>query len=115
MNLLDNKKKLSVFCFALLLSVIFVSSNNLYADELNMGLIVSQRGNFSNLEEAISNSEDGDILNVYAGEYDGPINIYKSIELIGHNKPVINGKNKGSLYRGNAPLGIPLPASGAVA
>jgi|TARA_B100000959_G_scaffold286981_1_gene368460 nitrous oxidase accessory protein len=103
MNLLDNKKKLSVFCFALLLSVIFVSSNNLYADELNMGLIVSQRGNFSNLEEAISNSEDGDILNVYAGEYDGPINIYKSIELIGHNKPVINGKNKGTVVKLTAP------------
>ena len=43
-------------------------------------------GNYSDIQEAINSANDGDIVFVYAGTYNGSITIDKSLSLIGEDK-----------------------------
>jgi parallel beta-helix repeat protein len=54
-------------------------------------------GNYSDIQEAVNNAENGDIIFVYSGEYPANIIIDKSIFLIGENREttIIQGKRDG--------------------
>ncbi len=58
--------------------------------------IVVNSSSSQNLQKAIDQAESGDILDVKAGVYDGPIHIKKSIHLIGEAFPIIDAQGKGS-------------------
>lgn len=55
---------------------------------------------YSTITDAISNSTDGDIINIYDGSYDESITINKSIQLIG------NGSNFVKVYTLDSAIGV---------
>lgn len=75
-----------------------------YADDgSTAGIVVTPQGQFDSLADAISAAQDGDVINVYGGEYPGPIDVNKQITLVGHDMPVLNGNDKGTVVRIGAP------------
>lgn len=58
---------------------------------------VSPSGLITSLSEAIELSNDGDTIKVEHGVYEERIVVDKSIKLIGLNRPVIDGKDKGTV------------------
>jgi parallel beta-helix repeat protein len=55
-------------------------------------------GNYSNIQNAVENATDGDVIFVYSGTYVENLIINKSIQLIGEDKyhTIIDGNQKGS-------------------
>ncbi len=51
----------------------------------------------SALQEAIRRADDGDTLDVQGGYFQGPIEIDKSVTLIGRNRPVIDAREQGTV------------------
>jgi len=94
-------KRITVGLISLVLVAIIISNFVLPLPILkaagSQGLIESSRGQFSTLNDAINNSYDGDTLHVYGGQYFGPISVDKSLTIIGHNWPVIDGENNGTV------------------
>jgi nitrous oxidase accessory protein len=76
---------------------------NVHAEEEVEGSVISPQGRFSTLNKAVENAHNGDTLNVYGGVYTGPILIEKSLTLIGHNWPILDGENKGTVIRLTSP------------
>ncbi len=92
------------YIFIFLLLVCFFSiSDFTYGDELKPGYIISPKGTFYSLKEAIKYSENGDVINVYGGQYYGGFSIDKSLTLIGHEWPILDGNNSGTVLTILAP------------
>lgn len=64
--------------------------NELFQTSSNMGMTLyvggSGPGNYTNIQDAIDNANDGDTIFVYSGKYYENIVIHKAIELIGEDK-----------------------------
>ncbi|MGB7291593.1 MAG: nitrous oxide reductase family maturation protein NosD [Thermodesulfobacteriota bacterium] len=91
--------RMLVFLFALfLLAVIGISSPGLAATYR-----VSPSGLIISISKAIEMSSDGDTIKVEKGVYEESIVVDKSIKLIGINRPVIDGKDKGTVVLIKAP------------
>jgi nitrous oxidase accessory protein len=58
---------------------------------------------FFDLQSAIANAHDGDVIEVPAGTYPGPIVIDKSIKLIGKDRPIVTGDRSGTVVTITAP------------
>ena len=58
-------------------------------------------GNYSNIQDAIDNTSDGDTIFVFNGTYYENIIIYKSIRLLGENRntTILDGDKKGDVVR----------------
>jgi nitrous oxidase accessory protein len=69
------------------------------ADEV----VVTQRGQFATLADALVGAEDGERIDVYGGVHRGPIYIGVSIDVRGHDWPVIDGGATGSVVTISAP------------
>lgn len=66
-------------------------------------LLVSPQGPYRELNTALADSRDGDVIEVRGGEYAAPLKIEKSITLIGRDWPVIDGNNRGNVVEFAAP------------
>jgi nitrous oxidase accessory protein len=67
------------------------------------GRVVTPRGSFDSLNEALSQAEDGDVIEVIGGVYPESLVIDKSVSLIGHDWPVIDGGGSGTVIEIVAP------------
>lgn len=65
--------------------------------------VIAPRGQYSSLEQALAEAADGDTIEVYGGSYAGGLRIEKSLRLIGHDSPVIDGGNEGTVITLAAP------------
>ena len=75
--------------FALILSFSTAFTENTQSLEENPTYLYvggNGDGNYSDIQEAINSANDGDIVFVYAGTYNGSITIDKSLSLIGEDK-----------------------------
>ena len=66
-------------------------------------IIVSPQGAYTSLRQALLTATDGDTIEVFGGEFQGPLTIDKSVTLIGHNWPVIDGQFRGTVVEFTAP------------
>ena len=67
------------------------------------GRIVTPQGVYDSLAEALAEAQDGDTVEVYGGLHEGPLLIERSLTLIGHDSPVIDGRGQGTVIRFAAP------------
>jgi nitrous oxidase accessory protein len=67
------------------------------------GQIITPQGSFTSLETALSAAQDGDTIEVYGGVHAGPLLLDKSLTIVGHNRPVIDGGGKGTVLKLGAP------------
>jgi len=93
----NRKKSLSritcfIFCF------LFLAQPMLHAENL----IVSPKGPYHDLQQAIHAASSGDTVIVRGGDYSGPFVIDKPLHLIGENSPVLDGHEKGTVVTVNA-------------
>ncbi|OGW82749.1 MAG: hypothetical protein A3C47_05135 [Omnitrophica bacterium RIFCSPHIGHO2_02_FULL_51_18] len=56
-----------------------------------------------NIASALETAKDGDVIVVKPGVYHGPLVVNKSVKLIGEGMPVIDGENRGTVVRLEAP------------
>lgn len=90
--------------FRLLLALVVAAcltlpSVSTFADAEIEGVVVTSNGEYASLYDAIMSAREGDTINVYGGVYDGPIHIDKSVSLIGHDWPVIDGQDAGTVLK----------------
>lgn len=67
------------------------------------GRVVGAGGIFNSLEEAIEQANDGDVIDVYGGIHRGSLVIDRSVTLVGHDWPVIDGGGSGTVIKIIAP------------
>ncbi|GAB4563171.1 MAG: hypothetical protein Kow0047_11800 [Anaerolineae bacterium] len=67
------------------------------------GRVITPRGEYRDLSQALAQAEAGDEIHVYGGIYRGPVVIDRSVTLIGHDWPVIEGGGVGSVVKIVAP------------
>jgi nitrous oxidase accessory protein len=65
--------------------------------------VITPQGEYESLSEAIAEAQDGDTLEVYGGHYEGPLLIDRSLTLIGHDWPMIDGGGEGTVLKFAAP------------
>lgn len=87
--------------FLLLLAVLVVITP-VRAQEAD-GRIESSTGSYADLTAALEEVEAGDTLHVYGGLYEGPLTIDRPVTLVGHDWPVIDGRNSGNVILVTAP------------
>ena len=73
------------------------------AAQVAAGEIVSQRGTYSSLTQAVRDAQPGDTIEVRGGVHHGPVLIDKPLKLIGTGWPVIDGGGAGSVVSITAP------------
>jgi len=67
------------------------------------GRVVTPQGTYDTLTAAIAEAQIGDTVDVYGGVYQGPFVIARSLTLVGHDEPVIDGGGQGTVLRLTAP------------
>lgn len=95
--------------FTLLCTLIFslLPAQPTYANTTASNHItVSAAGPITTIAQALAQAKDGDVIDVQAGQYDGPVVIDKAITLNGIDWPTIDNHNKGTV--------VTLTATGAV-
>jgi nitrous oxidase accessory protein len=85
-----------------LLSVLLVALAR-SADAQSEGHVVTSQGAYDSLAVAIAEAQTGDTVEVYGGVYQGPFVIDRSLTLIGHDWPVIDGGGRGTVLNFTAP------------
>jgi nitrous oxidase accessory protein len=78
-----------------LLAVILVSP----AAAQSAGRVVTPQGTYDSLKEALVEARAGDRVKVYGGIHRGPISIDRSLTLVGHDWPVIDGGGQGTVLK----------------
>lgn len=66
-------------------------------------LLVSPTGPYSTIQAALADAQTGDQIIVQAGTYAGPLVVDKSVELMGVDRPVIDGGQDGTVVTLAAP------------
>jgi len=97
------KKIITIVISFLLIPFASINGSNIHTSGMSNNGILYVGGNgpnnYTSIQEAINNAEDGCIIYVYPGNYNESIVINKSISLIGieknGEKPVINGSENG--------------------
>jgi len=97
-----HKKINYLIMFLVVLSLNFVFFYNVDIVRANNGKIIyvggSGSGNYSSIQNAISESDDGDFIFVYSGNYSENIIINKSVSLFGINKKNVTIYGNDGLY-----------------
>jgi nitrous oxidase accessory protein len=94
-------KLLSMLAFTLLIAGMLFAVAVVEAQ--SEGEIVTPQGTYSSLSQALAEAQDGDIIEVFAGTYSGSFEIDRSVQLIGHHWPVIDGGGEGTVIQVLAP------------
>lgn len=100
--MLTNNKKNQIVLILIILMIFFIPALKHEPEKLN-SVIMSSESTYPTLIDAIEQVKEGAIINVYGGIHNGPIEIKKSLTLIGHDWPIIDGGNKGSVMSIKAP------------
>ena len=79
-----------------------LAAENAFAEDESV-LVVSPQGPYTSISAALQAANDGDLIEVHGGHYFGPLNIEKSVSLIGIDWPVIDGKSMGTVVKMTAP------------
>ncbi len=87
----------------LLLAAVLAGADAAWAQSSSARLIVSPDGPYMNLETALADARDGDVIEVRGGTYAGPIVVDRSVTLEGIGWPVIDGGNQGTVVTLVAP------------
>jgi nitrous oxidase accessory protein len=87
----------------IILIVVGSTASLLSAQETGTGSIESTRGSFTSFQEALDNSQDGDVLTIRSGVYTGNFNVNSSITILGVGWPVFDGGGDGNVFTLNAP------------
>lgn len=90
------KVRLAISTLITILLFALVSSG-VRAYQAPVGYIESPQGTYQDLNAALAEAEDGDRIDVYGGTYSGPFLVTTSVELVGHDWPVLDGQGKGSV------------------
>jgi parallel beta-helix repeat protein len=83
---MDIKKFIILYSFILL---ILINNQLIIAESSKKNMIFvggTGEGNYTSIQNAINNSEKGDVIYVYKGIYNENIRLYKKLTLIGENK-----------------------------
>ena len=59
-------------------------------------LTVSANDLYTTIEAALNDASSGDIIEVHSGTYSAPLEVTKSVSLIGIGKPIIDGEGEGT-------------------
>jgi nitrous oxidase accessory protein len=94
---------IAVIAIIIFLNVDPSSMVKVAAEDISVGYIDSDQGRFHILDEAIQAANEGDTLHVFGGVHSSPVMISKSLSLIGHNRPVLDGENRGTVVKVTAP------------
>ncbi len=104
-------------CFCVLLWLVLPNPAHAEPPDSHNRLVVSPQGPYTTIQAALAAAHDGDLIQVRAGFYRGPIVVDKSVMLEGENFPVIDNGNEGTVVTLNAPdivfRGFELRGSGA--
>jgi nitrous oxidase accessory protein len=76
---------------------------SLQAEAQTEGRIVSPRGSYNSLSEALEQAEDGDVIEVHGGRYEESLVVDKPVTLVGYDWPVIDGGGTGTVISIIAP------------
>jgi nitrous oxidase accessory protein len=88
----------------MVLILILALTGTTFADQVSIQNPQSKIQNqVFDLQAAIASAHDGDVIEVPAGTYPGPIVIDKSVKLIGKDRPVITGDRSGTVVTITAP------------
>ena len=98
-----NHRKYSIGLVFALCLIAVTGSLSAMAEADPPGLIVSSQGQHASLLEAIQQAADGDTIEVYGGIHAGPLVVDKTLELIGHDWPVIDGNGASTVLALTAP------------
>ena len=66
-------------------------------------LVVSPRGPYTSIQAALADARDGQVIEVRAGRYAGPLIVDKSVSLEGVDFPVVDGGGQGTVVQLAAP------------
>jgi len=97
---LEDMKKIAVLAVAFLLFIPFASinGNNVALTNSTNGNVLYVGGsglnNYTSIQEAINDAEDGDTIIVYPGIYVENIVIYRELKIIGTGYPIIEAENR---------------------
>lgn len=58
---------------------------------------VKPAGSLKTIPDAVTAAAPGDTIHVYGGHHFGPLTVNKSVRLVGHDWPVIDGQGRGSV------------------
>lgn len=61
--------------------------------------VVTPQGAYDTLQEALAEAQAGDLIEVYGGTHQGPLVIDRSLTLVGHDWPVIDGAGQGTVIK----------------
>lgn len=67
------------------------------------GRIVTPRGEFNSLGEALAQAEDGEVIEVWGGHYKESLVIDRPVTLIGYDWPIVDGGGSGTVIKIEAP------------
>ena len=92
-------RKWVALAIAFLLFILFANINSKnVSTATNMGNILyvggDGEGNYSSIQDAINDAQDGDTIIVYPGNYKENIVVYKKLKIIGIDYPVIEAGNE---------------------
>jgi nitrous oxidase accessory protein len=97
------KRYMTRFTILLGLSLLLILAWTAPAAAQSAGRVVTPQGEYESLSEALSEARDGDTIEVYGGVYEGALLIDRSLTLIGHDWPVIDGGGQGTVLKFAAP------------
>ncbi len=89
--------------YSLLLLLIATIQYSAAAQIGSSGKVIATRGEYTSLAQALAEAQDGDTIEVYGGSYPGGLRVEKNLRLIGHDWPVIDGENEGTVVTLSAP------------
>lgn len=92
-----------LWSLALLLTVLVAAGVSQMAKAQTIGRIETPQGTFATLDQALAQAVEGDAIEVYGGRYQGPLLVDRSVKLIGHDWPIIDGGGQGTVIKVVAP------------
>ncbi|HSF81988.1 MAG TPA: nitrous oxide reductase family maturation protein NosD [Anaerolineales bacterium] len=89
--------------FAVLLVLILSIQLSVTAQVEDRGKVITSNGEYATLAQALAAAQEGETVEVYGGVHPGPVRIDKRLRLVGHDWPVIDGRNEGTVVTLSAP------------
>ncbi len=94
-------KTAALLIFTLMLAVAILGIKDVQAQGDDS--IITPQGSYDSLSDALAVAQDGDTIDIYGGVHQGPFEINQSVELIGHEWPVLDGGDEGTVVKVSAP------------
>lgn len=86
-----------IVCRTWVLTVLLLTVAIMTPVQAQTTLTVSSDSAYPTIADALEVAEDGDVIEVHSGNYAAPLEITKSVTLIGIDQPVIDGNGEGTV------------------